>query len=173
MFVFLLYLTSDEISETERLARLVERRHINKQKELNGFNCYGTGGGGDGERLTKLSLNFSTPEQLTVPQARRYLIQGIKMYQEEINSAEDFQAHIVESPFPIDRIEYSISVEGIDDYRARFPNGPTKDKKITFCNWAYGSIDYFICPGVSENYVKIHSETFEEAVTILDAEDQQ
>lgn len=148
----------------------VESAHAKKQMKLNGFRCCGKGGGGNGKQFHTLAITFSTHEQLNISTARKYLVEGLLMYYNDINSAQSLQPYLIEKPFPIEKIEYSIFVHGDNGARPKFPDGPTDDQKISYVSWYDSEIEYNIDVNIGKLPLTIHTETFDEAVAILNAE---
>lgn len=172
MLISLLFSCDYPQSAAGKAAQLIENQHIAKQSKKHGFRCSGRGGGGSDGRFTHLGLDFDTPEELTIAKARRYLVEGVIEFRNDINKHEELKDHFIEWPFPIDRLEYTIDVKVGNGAWPKFPNGPTRDNKISYVQLNYFSkkINYYIDVETNNLPKKIHSETFEEAVAILKSE---
>lgn len=168
--LIILYYINNKVDTMEIEAIKVESAHAKKQMKLNGFRCCGKGGGGNGKQFHKLGITFSTHEQLNISTARKYLVEGLLLYYNDINSAQSLQPYLIERPFPIGKIKYSIYVHGDNGSWPLFPNGPTSDQKISYVRWDENEIRYQIQTERDARPITIHTETFDEAVAILNAE---
>lgn len=154
----------------EEIVGKVKKMHIRSQVEKHNFHCYGTGGGGNGDKFTSLSIGFSTREQLTINTARRYLVDGVLSFQNEINKNEALQQYLIEKPFPAERISYKIRTVVGNGVRPRFPNGLSDDNKISYVAMSENKIRYLIDINEDQLPQAVLIETFEEAQAIIGAE---
>jgi hypothetical protein len=160
----------DKVSPATKAIGKVEKYHINKQLKKYGFLCSGTGGGGDGERIARLGIDFDTRKSLTIKTARKYVVQSFLEYLNDINQNESLKEHFTEWPFKAKNLQYSLDVKVGDGVWPRFPNGATPDNKISYVQISEGNIRYFIKVHKDKLPEAIHTETLEEAIAILKAE---
>jgi hypothetical protein len=160
----------DKVSPATKAVGKVERYHINKQLKKHGFLCSSTGGGGDGKRIARLGIGFDTSESLTINTARKYFVQSFLEYLNDINQNESLKEHFTEWPFKGENLKYTLNVKVGDGVWPKFPNGRTPDNRISYVQINEGNIRYLIDVHRDKLPETIHSETLEEAIAILKAE---
>ncbi|MEM1282283.1 MAG: hypothetical protein AAGG81_01875 [Chlamydiota bacterium] len=148
----------------------IEKMHMKKQFHDNGFVCSGTGGGGDGTRFKHLKISFGTKIPLTIQLARKYIVDGVISYVNEINQNKHLEQHFTDWPFTYKKLNYTIDVSVNGGAWPLFPDGPTPDNKISYTEFSNGTIYYLIDVNTKKLPQVIHKETLIEAIAILKAE---
>ncbi len=130
-----------------------------------------TGSGSDGKQFDLLNIGFNTSKSLNIDEARRLLLLSVKDLLDRIDRDDYIHPFLIEVPFPAKRLDYEINVVGRNGI-VKFPNGPTKDNKISYVRLGKGIIYYMIFTTPEAPILTIHKETYEEALDIVAKENQ-
>lgn len=174
-FLFLLFLfpvlngyASGELDwNAENIMSRIEKKHAMQQIKKNTFQYIGAAGGADGKEFSHLRIEFTTLERLNIDSARRYLVEGVLSYLSAINSDEELQEYLIEKPFPVSRIGYTLNVSLGYGGWPKFPSGTSRDKKISYARVDDNKICYLIDVHKNKPPVIIYEETFEEALALV------
>lgn len=117
----------------------------------------GIGGREVGGKVTDLDVSFRAPEVLDLFRARELVIEVVNRFVNEVNSNKDVRKHLLNYPCtPQDLIVGIFSA-----YEGRQP------ASIVLVDCRNGSIVYYAEVGSLKPLIEVHSESFEEAVSIL------
>ncbi|MEM1282282.1 MAG: hypothetical protein AAGG81_01870 [Chlamydiota bacterium] len=169
-FPMLMITQRGEGSPASNAISKIEKKHMLKQFHDHGFVCSNIGGGGDGTRFKHLTIGFNTREILNVKTARKYIVEGVIKFINEINQTSGAKDHFTQWPFEFSKLTYRINVHVNNGVWPKFPNGPTEDQKISYVSMRKGIINYYIDVQPRKLPESIHCETLEDAIAILKAE---
>ncbi len=130
-----------------------------------------TGSGSNGKQFKLLNIGFNTKKSLNIDEARRLLLLSVKDLLDRIDRDDYIHPFLIEVPFPAKRLDYEINVVGINGM-VEFPNGPTKDNKISYVQLMNGIIYYMVFTTLEAETIILHKETYEEALDIIAKENQ-
>lgn len=170
LFILALPSCQDSLSPGQKAVKKFHDNFILKQYEERGYQCIMTGGGGDGEGYKLSSIGFVTHEKLNISSARRQAIESILEYVNDINQHNEFNDYFVEWPFQTQSLEYHIEVDRGDGLWPVFPDGLNKENEISYASFINNKIRYLLDVNPKQLPQTIHTETLEEAITILKAE---
>ncbi len=152
----------DENYETiaNRITKQVALR-LRQEKDLR---CSGTGGGMM-NNVRMMAISFDFFYEVDIKEARKLLIYANTEYLKTINGSKEIRPYLINYPFTPKDIEIMIWLKE--------PNGnDISFGKITFLSSYDGVFIYKIATGQgSYSSEKIHQETYEEALKIVEAEE--
>ncbi len=172
LFIFSL-VDASQINKEDFVDQSIKRLknlHMKRQMETHGFSCSSLGGGGNGKQYTHLSFGFNTRERLTIKAARRLMVESTLNFIRDVNLNDNYRECFTEWPITENQLMYKINVLVGNGVWPIFPNGPPPDNKISYVEFYKGEIDYNIEVHPKKLPQTIHSETLEEAISILKAE---
>ncbi len=147
----------------------VYQKHIKYQKKRHGLSPWMAGGGGTKTQYNLMCIGFSTKEALSIETARIKLVQGASCFLNEINNSVSLREYLIEFPFGSDKIEYSINVKDKNGGWPRFPNGLQPDRRISYVMLDNNEVRYMIDIDEDKRPVEALSESWEEAVRIVNS----
>ncbi len=122
-------------------------------------------------KFNLFNIGFSTKKSLNIDEARRLLLLSVKDFLDRLNHYESIHPYLIEVPFSAKMLTYEIYVSGKNGI-AEFPNGPTKDNKISYVRLGKGVIYYMVFTTLETETITLHKETYEEALDIVTKENQ-
>jgi len=112
------------------------------------------------DTIHKFNLTFVTYQNLNVNQARILFINSTQKLLDRVNVNRQIRPYLNNYPFNAKNLDFTIMFE---DIRGNFVNPP----HIAFVSLTDGKIRYNINDPITDEFNKIHSETYEEALRIV------
>lgn len=76
---------------------------------------YEGGGGSFHNEISEISMSFTVNRRASIAEARALMMHCLKRVVDEVNSCEKIRSHLAEYPFPMSRVDFSISFERDDN----------------------------------------------------------
>lgn len=153
-------------SINENVAHLITVKTAQKIKNETGLHLCGTGGGSSEGLLRKLNMCFDHYGEITMEEGRELLIYCVQEYLSAINASQEIKSSLLHYPFTPKDVEIIIYVRGADKKRVDIG-------EYNVINANGGRLIYTIRQPDPEGMKRIHQETFEEAVKLVEAQDSK
>jgi hypothetical protein len=111
------------------------------------------------------TMHFTTnaERKMTIAEARRILVPAILTFENYVNSYRELRPFLIAYPFPMDQLSIGIIME-FDKYSGSNPD------KLGSVDYTAGKLIYYENQAPNGRMVEIHSESFEEALKIVQKE---
>lgn len=156
-----------EVPEHVKYADQVMNDFVKLAYKKYGLVIHGSGGGFL-KKINEIDMSFYIKKELTIPEMRLLLIKLSSDFLEKINSGEKSKEYLAEYPFGVDRLNFSITI--YDRNYKRIVNPGSSKEKITFAFTNKNKIKYYIINEEKDHLQKVHEETYEDALQIMNKE---
>jgi hypothetical protein len=107
---------------------------------------------------------FQTIKPISIETGRRLIVESTEIFLNNINGPKETRPVLAEFPFPVKRV--SITFSSVDPQANRLKTG----KSLAEVRLVNGMITYSKADREGENLIAVHSESFEEALAIIQKE---
>ncbi len=157
-----------ERSEMGKQKDRVYQNHLKKMIATHNVRVSSFGGGGNGKQYHLMCLGVDTKEQLTIGKSRRLIVGMVNDLLYRVNNTDGLQSYLVTRPFKSENIDYWLNSVDTRGSTVEYPRGSNiNDDVISYVVSSNGFIKYYLFVSMDDDIIKIHSETFDEAVEIL------
>lgn len=162
LFIFLFMLSSFLYGEKEPLyITYVHQLQQSYAKEVQKSGLYLYGGGGQlMNDVQKISLSFMIEKHVNVDEARRLYVKYAEPFRQMVNEDRKIRPYLHNYPATINELDFSLGFLD-NDFQQVCP------RNIVHVFHANGKICYY-----AYNSIKVHHETYEEALKIVQDEQQ-
>jgi hypothetical protein len=148
-----------------KLSDQISDKFIKDYCERTGVTLSGCGGGMMDD-IDLICLTFVGQYRLDVPAARRLYVDGVEDLLHRYNSSKIVRPYLHNFPFKINNLVFLL---GFED-----PSGkhvPSNFVGLVLCT--NGKVDYSYYDPITQQFMDLHEETYEEALRIVHAEREQ
>lgn len=148
-----------EPTKDQMINDILEKTANQLQKKY-GIEAIGTGGSEDNGKETLIGIDFRIYHPLAIKEARKMILDSVKILLENINNNENLKNHLVETPFPRNRVDITIYISKNHE--------EVLDPEITLVSFYKDKVVYrTLDPEDSFKYKSRITETYEEALQKL------
>jgi len=123
-------------------------------------------GGGMAYDIKSVETYSATLKPLTIKEARRKYVRGTEEFLKAINEDRKLRPYLHDFPFTHTNVQFRIAYHGDNPSHESYPY-------VRFMFEAKGKLVYDSIDPSTGEFVMIHSETYEEAVDIVQAQQRQ
>ena len=154
---------SYESPDYVRKAHAITAQVARKIKEETGLRLIGTGGGMMGH-IRMMAMSFAHYGGVTMEEGRELVVYCVQEYLTAINACEEIRDYLIHYPFTSRDIEIAIFIRGPK-------NEDVPIGELNAVGIIKGILDYNIKQTGLPSMKKIHKETYQEAVKIIQEKD--
>lgn len=169
LFMYIAYINQPDEKNDLKQKMIYEFSKEQLKKRNLRLSAMGSGSSKVKDKFNLLIVDFETKNEITIAAGRRLLIEISKEFLENINQNKELEKHLFPYPFNIKGIEMDLSVsDPINTYKY-YPE-MENENKISYLFLHDGVIRYYIYITENGERQKVHQETYEEALKILEKE---
>jgi len=170
ILTFIIALTSCvSVSVHQRVATKIMKRHVEYIREKFGAQI-STFGGGFNQKVNNITLSFDMRGPMELQRARKLIIAFSTDLLDRINSSEEIRPYLVNHPFLPSNLSYGISFVDKTGEHMKNPGNSKSTNSLARCNISNGTVYYSIMNENKPYLQTVHSETYEEALEIVNSE---
>lgn len=169
LFIYIAYINQPD--ERNALKHKMIYKFSKEQLKNRNLRLYAMGSGSSKvkDKFDTLITYFNTSDELTIDTGRKLLMEVTNEFLEIINNDKELEKFLYPQPLSINGIKIALSVSDLFNGYKYYPKGITLENNVTYVFLDEGIIRYYIHSAIDQRQ-KVHQESYEEALKILEKE---